>query len=72
MELVVCRTNMLSTYRKVIGDDGSPGVDGMTVNELKGYLETNWEEIKKKLLESLYYPAAVNQVEIPKRQVGMR
>lgn len=72
MELVVSRTNMISAYRKVVRNEGSPGVDGMTVNELKGYLQTNWEEIKKKLLSSLYYPAAVKQVEIPKRQGGMR
>lgn len=72
MELVVSRPNMMSAYRKVVRNDGSPGVDGMTVNELKGYLQTNWEEIKRKLLESLYYPEAVKLGEIPKRQGGMR
>lgn len=42
----------------------------MTVNELKGYLQTNWEVIKRRLLESSYYPAAVKLVEIPKTARG--
>lgn len=66
MEAVVERENMLSASRRVVSNKGSAGVDGMSVEELKPYLQTHWARIKGQLLEGSYQPQPVLRVEIPK------
>lgn len=72
MELVVHPTNMGRAYRQVVGNKGSAGVDGMTVNELLDHLRKHGEQIKSALLSDAYFPQAVRSVEIPKPQGGKR
>jgi RNA-directed DNA polymerase len=71
MEAVVERENMAATYKRVVGNRGSAGIDNMTVDELKPYLNAEWERIKSELLEDRYIPKAVLKVEIPKDE-GVR
>jgi RNA-directed DNA polymerase len=66
MEAVVGRGNMLNAFRRVVGNKGAAGVDGMSVDELKPYLQTHWKRIKERLLEGTYQPQPVLRVEIPK------
>ncbi len=66
MEAVVERENMLSAFRRVVGNRGSAGVDAMGVDELKAYLQTHWQRIKEELLAGSYHPQPVRRVEIPK------
>jgi group II intron reverse transcriptase/maturase len=66
MESVVERENMLVAYRRVVGNGGASGVDGMTVDELKAHLTEHWTQIKAELLDGSYRPSAVLRVEIPK------
>lgn len=72
MEELVARPNMLEAYKKVTGNKGAPGIDGMSVEDLPNYLKNNWEEIKQDLLEGRYCPLPVKRVEIPKPNGGMR
>lgn len=72
MEELVARPNMLRAYRRVIENKGSPGVDGVTTDELKGYVQEHWERIKQELLEGRYKPQAILRVEIPKPNGGTR
>jgi len=72
MEAVVERGNMTAAYRRVVRNKGAPGVDGMTVDELKPFLKTHWERIKEELLEGRYKPNLVRPVETPKPDGGMR
>ena len=72
MEQVVARENMLAALRRVERNGGAPGSDGMTVDELRGYLQSNWLHIKAALLADTYKPQAVRRVEIPKPDGGMR
>lgn len=44
----------------------APGVDGMTVSDLRPYLETNWQCIRDDIIAGTYEPAPVRRVEIPK------
>ena len=39
MEAVVERENMIAACKRVIGEQGSAGVDGMTVDDLRAYLQ---------------------------------
>ena len=72
MEAVVERSNMLCAYERVVKNEGAPGVDGLTVAELKPWLQAHWGKIKQGLLAGEYRPAAVRKVEIPKPQGGVR
>jgi len=51
---------------------GSPGIDGMTVGEIAGYLKQHWPAIRDQLLNGTYKPKPVRRVEIPKPDTGMR
>ncbi|MHB8145975.1 MAG: group II intron reverse transcriptase/maturase [Vulcanimicrobiaceae bacterium] len=72
MEQVVARENMLAALRRVESNKGAPGNDGMTVDELPGYLKMGWARIKAELLADTYRPQAVRRVEIPKPDGGIR
>jgi RNA-directed DNA polymerase len=72
MEAVVARENMLRAYEQVMSNKGAAGIDGMTVEQLKPYLQERWAKIKEELLEGEYQPQPVRCVEIPKPQGGMR
>jgi retron-type reverse transcriptase len=52
--------------KSVCANKGSPGVDGMTVDELKGYMKIHWPDIREKLLQGEYRPQPVKQVLLPK------
>jgi RNA-directed DNA polymerase len=72
MEVVVGRENMIAAYKRIVRNKGSAGVDGIDVEELKPYLDVNWERIKSELLEGGYKPQPVREVEIPKPGGGVR
>lgn len=72
MEVVTERENMKMALEKVVRNEGSPGVDGMTVKELAQHLATNWDRIKEQLLSGTYKPSPVRRVEIPKPGGGKR
>ena len=66
MEAVVERENMLSAYKRVVGNKGAAGVDAMGVEVLKPYLQAHWQRIKEQLLQGKYQPQPVLRVQIPK------
>ena len=72
MEAAVERSNMLCAYERVVKNEGAPGVDGLTVAELKPWLVSHWPSVRQALLAGEYMPAAVRKVEIPKPQGGVR
>jgi len=72
MEEVVQRGNAKVALKRVKQNKGSPGVDGMTVDELPEYLAKHWEEIREQLLAGTYQPKPVKRQEIPKSGGGVR
>jgi RNA-directed DNA polymerase len=72
MEIIVTRQNMLRAYRRVLANKGAPGVDGMTVGQLKSFLKRSWPKIKQALLEGTYKPLPVRRKKIPKPNGGVR
>lgn len=72
MEQVVARENMLAALRRVERNGGAPGVDGMSVDDLRAHLKVHWEATKAKLLADRYKPQPVRRVEIPKPDGGVR
>lgn len=72
MELVCERENLQAALKRVRKNKGSAGIDGMTVDELREYLKTNWLTIKQQLLSGTYQPSPVREHEIPKNGGGKR
>jgi RNA-directed DNA polymerase len=72
IEAVVARENLLKAYSRVMSNKGAAGVDGMTVEQLKPYLQEHWAQIKEDLLKGSYQPQPVRCVEIAKPAGGMR
>jgi RNA-directed DNA polymerase len=72
MEEVCKRENRREALKRVRANQGSPGIDGMTVEELAGYLEQHWPVIREQLLSGTYEPKPVKRVEIPKPDGGVR
>ena len=56
MEEVVRRENLLFALKKVRANKGSPGIDGMTVEELPDFLKKHWPRIREELLGGDYTP----------------
>lgn len=72
MEVVCERENLKKALRRVKANKGSPGVDGMTVEQLPDYLRAHWPQHRDELLQGLYAPSPVRRVEIPKPDGGVR
>src|SRR5271169_5897867 len=72
MEAVCERENLKAALQRVKANQGSPGVDGMTVVGIKDYLKQHWSAIREQLLNGTYEPKPVRRVEIPKPDGGVR
>ena len=72
MERVLEGGNLRRALKRVRRNEGSPGVDGLTVTELPAYLTRHWSAIREQLLTGRYQPSAVRRVEIPKPGGGVR
>ena len=66
------RSNLLTALKRVETNGGAPGIDGMTVQELRPYLKGQWLDTRKRLDAGTYQPSPVRRVEIPKPDGGMR
>src|SRR2546429_6236318 len=72
MEEVCERENLKAAMRRVRANQGSPGVDGMTVIGIKDYLKQHGPAIREQLLNGTYKPKPVLRVEIDKPDGGVR
>jgi RNA-directed DNA polymerase len=72
MEEVASSANLNRAYKRVKANGGSPGVDGMTVTDLRPWISLNRERLIAALLDGSYQPQTVRGVEIPKPGGGVR
>lgn len=72
IEEVCQRGNVVRAWKRVQGNGGSPGIDGMRVEELTDYLREHWGTIREQLQRGTYKPQPVKRVEIPKPSGGKR
>ncbi|MCL1914051.1 MAG: group II intron reverse transcriptase/maturase [Eubacteriaceae bacterium] len=69
---VARKSSLLAAYKKVRANRGAPGIDGMTVDAARGYLNEHWREIAESLINGTYKPQPVRRVNIPKPDGGTR
>ncbi len=72
MERVLSRPNLRAALKRVKSNRGSPGIDGMTVEELPAHLRAIWSGLRDQLLAGTYQPQAVKRQQIPKSGGGVR
>jgi RNA-directed DNA polymerase len=63
MEAVVERANLEKALAQVKRNKGSPGIDGMSVDDLAGHLKAHWPTLREQLLAGTYRPRPVRRVE---------
>ena len=72
MERVCQPANLNRAYARVKANKGAPGVDGMTIGQLAGWIRQHKQELIASLLDGSYQPQPVRGVQIPKPGGGMR
>nr|WP_307345341.1 group II intron reverse transcriptase/maturase [Metabacillus malikii] len=72
LDKILDRDNLNQAYKQVKKNKGAAGVDGMTVDELAGYMALNKDEIIRQIRKREYNPQPVLRVEIPKPNGGKR
>ncbi|MBC3208224.1 group II intron reverse transcriptase/maturase [Pseudomonas sp. SWRI111] len=72
MARVLAPANLRRAYQRVVSNKGAPGADGMTVDQLAGYVKQYWPTLKTRLLAGEYHPQGVRAVDIPKPKGGTR
>lgn len=66
LEFILSPANLNAAYKKVKGNKGSGGIDGMSTEDLLPYLNEHGSELVASLREGTYKPNPVRRVEIPK------
>lgn len=72
LDKILDKDNLDQAFKQVKRNRGSAGVDGMTVDELFGYMALNKDEIIRQIRQREYKPKPVLRVEIPKSNGGTR
>ena len=72
MERVVERGTVTAAVKRVRQNKGSPGMEGLTVEERLPYLVDHWATSRAQRLEGTYPPTPVRAVAIPKSGGGGR
>jgi len=66
LEEILTRDNLNKAYKKVYQNKGASGVDGISVYEIKEYIQNNSDEILNQIRNRKYKPKPVRRVQIPK------
>ena len=72
LEEILKRQNVESALLQVERNKGVGGVDDMQTDELRAYINDNYQQLRQEVLTGNYTPEAVKKVEIPKPQGGFR
>lgn len=65
LDVILRESNMRDAIKAVERNNGAPGVDGMTVNELDEWWHKNGEDFRQKVYHNQYKPSPVKRVYIP-------
>ncbi len=72
MERVAASANLNQAYKRVKANKGAPGVDGMTVQDLRPWLADHKDKLVAQLVRGDYRPQPVLGTKIPKPGGGVR
>ena len=66
LELMLSRENMMAAWKRVKANDGTSGVDGLSVADATVMIREKWESIKRQIERGTYRPLPVRRTYIPK------
>ena len=66
IEKVLDDENIVRALRRVVANNGAPGVDGKSVDDLALWLQDHTEDLKEEIRSGNYIPVPVRRKEIPK------
>jgi RNA-directed DNA polymerase len=72
LEEILDIRNVQRAFKQVTANKGAGGIDGMQTDELRDYLNANWQALRCDILAGHYRSNAVRKVEIPKSSGGKR
>lgn len=72
LEKIIDRRNVEQGLKQVIANKGVGGIDDMQLDELRPFINSNYQQLRTSILEGSYQPHAVKKVEIQKPQGGKR
>lgn len=72
IEKVLDDENIVRALRRVVANNGAPGVDGKSVDDLALWLQDHTEDLKEEIRSGNYIPVPVRRKEIPKPNGGVR
>jgi RNA-directed DNA polymerase len=72
IEQMIERGNLKSAWKKVKGNQGAEGVDGLNIEGTEALIRREWDQIEARLKAGAYRPRPVRRVEIPKAGGGTR
>ena len=70
LEQILNKDNLNKAYKRVKSNKGAGGIDGMSVDELPGFLKDNQRHLIQQIKDGKYKPNPVRRVEIPKETKG--
>jgi group II intron reverse transcriptase/maturase len=72
LQAALTRENLRQAWKRVKGNKGAAGVDGLDIEQTARHLVTAWPTIREHLLRGTYRPSPVRRVVIPKPDGGER
>lgn len=72
LDSILSDNNIALATKAVKANNGSGGVDNITIEQIDEYMLNNWNNIKQQIRERTYKPSPVRRVEIPKPNGGVR
>ena len=72
MDKIVDPSNLVAALRQVVSNNGSAGIDGMSVGALQEWFSGHYQELQTHLEAGTYQVQSVRAVEIPKPGGGVR
>jgi RNA-directed DNA polymerase len=72
LEEILKRKNVEKAMLQVERNKGVGGVDDMQTDELRAYINANYQQLRQEVVSGKYTPDAVKKKEIPKAQGGFR
>ena len=72
LEEIMNRQQLEKALLQVERNKGVGGIDGMQTDELRDYLNANYQSLRQSVVIGNYEPSPVKKVEIPKPQGGVR
>lgn len=72
LERAFARGNLKRAWKRVKGNKGAAGVDGLDIKQTADHLLSGWAATREQLLSGVYRPSPVRRVVIPKPDGGQR